>query len=471
MEEAASPIAVEPGSFRDPSSRVYRREGRILRGLSAKAAANFQFIQDSGLLARLADKGWMVSTREVDQAVLSTSEELSSPPVMVLEHSLVPFISHPYEWPFRALQKAALLHLDLHMEALDAGATLSDASAYNVQFDGPRPLFIDVSSLVVYRDGEFWSGHRQFCEQFLNPLLLQSKTGAPYHGWYRGTLEGLPSEHLARVLPLRARLDWRVLTHVVLQARLQSSASRKGVESLRTLRARRLPRRNFAALLNQLRGWIAGLKPSGAGATTWSEYERTRSYDEQGQGERLRFVQEFVAATRPEMLWDFGCNAGEFSIAALRAGAERVVGFDSDHGALALAFERAEREDVPFLPLFLDAANPSPSQGWRERERRGLLDRADCDAVLALAFEHHLAIGRNIPLPQFADWLVQLAPAGVVEFVEKEDPQVQTMLATREDVFQDYSLDNFERLLSARARILRRSQIPNARRFLLWFER
>ncbi len=61
---------------------------------------------------------------------------------------------------------------------------------------------------------------------------------------------------------------------------------------------------------------------------------------------------------------------------------------------------------------------------FRQQEPQGLAERAD--AVLALAFEHHLTIRRNFPLPLFfVDWLTDLAPRGVVEFVDKFDPTVQ----------------------------------------------
>ena len=69
---------------------------------------------------------------------------------------------------------------------------MTDASAYNVQFIGPDPVFIDHLSFRKYVDGEFWAGHRQFCEQFINPLLLQSVLGVPHNAWYRGALEGVP---------------------------------------------------------------------------------------------------------------------------------------------------------------------------------------------------------------------------------------------------------------------------------------
>src|SRR5690606_29233677 len=123
------------------------------------------------------------------------------------------------------------------------------------------------------------------------------------------------------------------------------------------------------------------------------------------------------------------------------------------------AFERARSENLRFQPLFLDAANPSPNQGWRQAERKGLRARADADGLLALALVHHMAIGRNIPLTQVCDWLVDLAPTGVVEFVPKEDPMVGKLLKLREDIFSDYSVESFASSLGSRARIVRQERV------------
>ncbi|MDQ3773910.1 MAG: class I SAM-dependent methyltransferase [Pseudomonadota bacterium] len=129
-------------------------------------------------------------------------------------------------------------------------------------------------------------------------------------------------------------------------------------------------------------------------------------------GEILRSVAP-CAAVKPALLWDLGCNTGEYAEVALAAGAGRVIGFDFDHKALERAYGRAIRGSLPFLPLFQDGANPSPAQGWSTVERKGLSDRASADGLLALAFQHHLCIGRNVPLDEVVAWLVSLAPRGV----------------------------------------------------------
>lgn len=98
-------------------------------------------------------------------------------------------------------------------------------------------------------------------------------------------------------------------------------------------------------------------------------------------------------------------------------------------------------------------------------------ERAPADAVLALAFVHHLAVAKNVPLDYVVDWLVGLARTGVIEFVQKDDPMVRELLRLREDIFADYSEENFERALRARARIRRVEQVSAAGRKLYWFER
>jgi hypothetical protein len=70
--------------------------------------------------------------------------------------------------------------------------------------------------------------------------------------------------------------------------------------------------------------------------------------------------------------------------------------------------------------------------------RKGLMERASGSAVLALALVHHLAIARNVPLTQVVDWVLGLAPSGVIEFVPKNDPLVMQLLMLRDDIFPDY---------------------------------
>ncbi len=465
MTSAVVPVA---GSFRDPSGQVYERDGRIFRTVSRVAAEDFEFVRRTPFYEAAVSSGRLVDARLLDAA---DAREISPDAVHVVEHPRLPFISYPYEWPFPALKAAALLHLDLHLDALASGVTLSDASAYNVQFAGARPVFIDTLSLRQYRPGELWAGHRQFCEQFLNPLLLRAFLGVPHNAWYRGAQEGILTADLRRLLPLRRKLSRRVGTHVVLQDVLQGSVGKRRDVSASTVRQAGLPLAGLRNMLSGLRDWIGGLRPADKSATTWRDYARSHSYTSEEAAGKRSAIQSFVRTRGAERVWDIGCNTGDYSVSALEAGARHVIGFDFDQGALELAFERAAEGGLDMLPLFLDAANPSPSQGWAQGERPGLQQRAGADAVVAVAFVHHLAIARNVPLAAVVGWLVGLAPRGVIEFVPKADPMVQELLRFRPDIFPDYHEEAFLAHVGAVARVEGTTRTSSAGRLLVEFTR
>jgi ribosomal protein L11 methylase PrmA len=453
------------GSFRDPSGYVAHYDDRVFRILREDAFNAFEALEASGLLAELVAKKWLVPTG------ISTELAIHDVAPRVLEHAPIPFISYPYEWSFELLKRAALFHLDLHLLSLESGFTLTDATAYNVQFVGIRPIFIDPMSLVSYSEGQMWFGQRQFCEQFLNPLLLTSLLRIPFNAWYRGAVEGISSEDLARMLRSKHKLSWRVWSEVLIPVWLQRSA-RADPAKVVAAKQRKLPLNAHRFMLRNLRSWIAGLRdPFATESTVWRGYEIENFYLPEEERRKQAFVAEFVRRSRPKTIWDLGCNTGLYSETALRAGASYAVGFDSDHGALNLAVRRSSQGNLNFLPLHMDACNPSPSQGWNQKERGGLSSRGKPDAILALALEHHITIGRNVPLPMLLDWMVDLADCGVVEFVPKSDGAVQRMLSHREDIFDQYSQDEFESELTKRAAIGKKEAISASGRTLYVYEK
>ncbi len=463
-----SPNTLVAGSFRDPSGQVHTWKNRVFRTVLGPGAAAFDAVRATGFLDRLVEDGRLVPFAQVDDTgVLQEFPEAT----YVLEHPLLKVVSYPYEWSFRQLKAAALLHLEIALDALGAGLVLSDASAYNIQFVGPRPIFIDHLSFRPYRIGEYWAAHQQFCEQFLNPLLLRSQLGVPHNAWFRGTLEGISSEHLARMLPHRSRLSFRMNVHVFLPAYFQKGTQRDALDPATAPRNKGLSRSGFEGLLTQLRNWIATLKPADTNPSLWGDYAEANSYADKETKAKGEVVQAFVASKNPSLLLDLGCNSGHYSELAIKAGAQTAVGFDFDQTSLDKAFQRAADRDLHLVPLFLDAANPSPSQGWAESERDGFSMRMRGDCVIALAFIHHLAIGKNIPLQQAVSWIVDRAKSGLIEFVPKSDPTVQAMLKYREDIFPDYTPEAFRTCLSNCARIVASSEVSGTGRTIYEYTR
>lgn len=461
---------IESGSFRDPSGQVVVRDGRIFRTVMPRAAEDYEFVRNSGLLEELVAQGLLVSSTEINRD--TNVGNWGKGAAYILEHPKLPFISYPYEWSFSTLKAACLVHLDIHLRALNYDITLSDASAYNIQFLGSKPIFIDRLSFVRYNPGAFWLGHRQFCEQFLNPLLLRSLIGIPHNSWYRGSQEGIQSEDLVRLLPWKKKFSLNIFKHVILMASLQKKTIEKPMtEKTHLLKERPLPLASFQNILKGLKAWVEELNPLDTGKTIWGNYAKNHSYSSKEVQLKHDFVGNVIHSVKPKMVWDFGCNTGDYSVAALKANAPYVIGFDFDQKALELAFARAKDESLSFLPLFLDAGNPAPNQGFGEQERQGLKARANPDCLLALAFTHHLAIGRNVPLPNLLDWLISLAPHGVIEFVPKSDPMIQEMLSLREDIFDNYTGKHFMECIEESADIVEKKVVSHSGRQLIWYAR
>jgi len=458
---------LDEGSFRDPRGHIYLGAGRVFRTVTQKGIDEYSRVKTTGLLDKLVARSQLLALEEVDK----NTHGFGQPDIaLLLEHPRLPFVSYPSGWGFQQLKSAALLQLDIYREALRHDVTLTDATAYNIQFVGAQPIFIDHLAFRPYRNGEFWLAHRQFCEQFLNPLLLRAKLGIAHNAWYRGSLEGISTSDLNGLLPFRKKLSWNVFSQVVLQAHFQKATLEKSARTAVSTN-KGLPKLSFERLLISMRNWIETLNPLDAGNTIWGDYADDNSYSENAATQKRRFIESFAAEVKPDVLWDLGCNTGEYSAAALAAGAQYVVGFDFDLAAVDKAFARARDKGLTFLPLYLDAANPAPDQGWSQLERKGLSNRADCSSLLALALVHHLAIGKNIPLDAVVKWLIALAPNGVVEFVPKSDPMVQELLRFRDDIFDDYDLDHFVKFIGKRADIVQTEQIQDSERRLIRYVR
>ena len=143
-----------------------------------------------------------------------------------------------------------------------------------------------------------------------------------------------------------------------------------------------------------------------------------------------------------------------------------MVAFDVDPVAVERSYNAVKAAREPMLPLVLDLTNPSPSMGFANRERVGIQDRQRPDCVLMLAVIHHLVISNNLPMGRLADWRSALGPDLIIEFVPKEDSQGRTLLATRDDIFPDYTLEGFERAFSGWFEILRRERVAGSERTL-----
>jgi SAM-dependent methyltransferase len=457
-------VQSDAGSFRDPSGGVLRADGRIYRYFRGESAREFRRLQDAEFFGALIKGGAVIPSWEIERNQNPALYAAADDAELIVEHPKVPFLSYCYEWPFEMLKAAAERQLQVTAEGLSNGYLVKDATPFNIQYLGGRPVFIDVASFEPYDEGASWRAYAQFCQMFLNPLLLQAKTGVPFQPWLRGSMDGIELDHLRSLLPFRSKLGKTVFLDVVLQSWLNHRFA--GSERVsRSIARQKVPKPAIEGLLNRMRKQVAGLKRPRQ-KTKWSEYEDTKAhYSSAASQFKERFVREHVQQQRPELVWDLGCNRGEYSLVAAET-AGYVVAMDSDESAIGALYERVAGKADNVLPLVIDLMNPSPDQGWAGLERQSLRRRGQPDYALCLALVHHLAIAGNVPLPMICRWLGETAPAGIVEFVPKIDPMVQRLLATRKDVYGDYTQERFEGALEAHFRVGERATLPESNRIL-----
>ena len=445
-------------SFRDPSGFLFRRDGVLYRQVNQSYQKDFEQLISSGLYDRLTKKGLLIPHQNVQVA----PEEPASA-FAVLRPEEIPFISYPYEWCFGQLKDAALTTLTIQKEALACGMSLKDASAYNIQFFHGKPLLADTLSFMAYQEGEPWIAYRQFCQHFLAPLALMALTDPRLNRLMTLFIDGIPLDLASRLLPGRTRWNLGLGTHIHLHANAQKRYAGQSID--RSKHRGGMSRLAFQGLIESLETTVRGLKWEPQG-TIWADYYGSTNYSKRAFESKMALVEKALEKVHPASVWDLGANTGVFSRLASGKGIPTLA-FDYDVGAVELAYREAcYRGDSHLLPLVLDFTNPSPPIGWRNRERAALQERGQAGMVMALALVHHMAIGNNVPLDSLASAFAELGPWLLVEFVPKSDAQVQRMLATRTDIFVDYTREGFEAAFSRFYSIVEKSPVEDSERII-----
>lgn len=446
----------ELSSFRDPSGFLFYRKGVLLRQINNSYKKNYNLLIKSGLYDKLTGKKLLIPHKEVDLKIKGQRQSYK-----IIKPKTLPFISYPYEWCFSQLKDAALLTLKIQKLSLKYGMALKDASAYNIQFLEGRPIFIDTLSFEKYIIGKPWVAYRQFCQHFLAPILLASKKDPRLNLFSKTFLDGIPLDLASSLLPKTTFFNFSTLSHIHLHARSQKLFSKRAVKSKRGLNLN-----STLALLNSLENVIKKLKvmPS---TTEWGDYYAETNYSSTAFLNKKNIVSKYLAIVKPKKtVWDIGANTGVFSRIANQHGF-KVLSFDMDHLAVEKNYLRLKtNRDEKILPLVADFINPSPALGWVNKERQSLLQRGPTNCVMALALIHHLVISNNLPLENIAQFFHSICTWLIIEFVPKNDSNVKKMLASREDIFSDYSKNAFENTFLKYFTIKKTEEIKGSERTL-----
>lgn len=452
---------IEPSSFQDPAGFLFYRDGCIYRQINRGYSADYDQLLGSGLYQDLVDAGLLIPHQEVE-----IEGERPADAYKVIQPEPIPFISYPYEWSFSQLKAAALTTLEIQKRAIERKMSLKDSSAYNIQFRHGKPVLIDTLSFEAYREGEPWVAYRQFCQHFLAPLALMAYKDVRLSQLLRLYRDGAPLDLASSLLPAKTRLNLALLVHVHLHARSQKHFAAKPT----ALSGRTMSRMAFLGLLDNLERAVSNLKwrPQG---TEWVDYVQDSDYSTHALQHKQDLVSTFLDKTHAKIVWDLGANTGSFSRVAAAKGM-LTVSADSDPACVEINYLRCLDEgETNILPLLLDVTNPSPGIGWENKERMSLIERGPADALLALALVHHLAISSNLPFAKIASFLARICKWLIIEFVPKNDHQVQRLLLTREDIFPGYTQQGFESEFCTRFSIHQSIKLEDSDRTLYLMER
>lgn len=450
-----------PSSFRDPSGFVFEENGVVYRKVRASYQRHYAHLIASGLYGNLIAARLLVVHDESDIEANRTASTFK-----ILKPAKVPFISYPYEWSFGQLKSAALTTLRIQKMSLACGMSLKDSSAFNIQFIGSKPTFIDTLSFELYEEGKPWVAYKQFCQHFLAPLALMAYVDLRLNRLLQSHIDGVPLDLASKLLPKRCYLNLGLLMHIFLHVRSQQAFAGKVMQGAK----QNFPKRALLWLLDSLEECVRGLSlPSSQ--STWSGYYEDNNYSESAAESKAVIVKELLGKTKPATVWDFGANTGRFSRIAAELGAF-TVSIDMDPLCVQHSFfQGATERDSRILPLVMDLTAPTPAIGWSNNERSSLIERGPCDTAMGLALVHHLAIGNNLPFERIAEFFSMVCKNLIIEFVPKTDSQVARLLSSREDVFAGYSQEAFEAEFQKRFEIVERRLVEGSRRTIYLMRR
>lgn len=451
-------ITIHPASFRDPSGFVFQSNNTYYRQVNKSYSEDYDLLMSSGLYAKLTKRKYLLAHEETNNIIAEHTNHYKTLLPAQLNH-----ITYPYEWCFDQLKDAALLTLNILKDAIDHGMILKDATPYNIQFHEGAPVFIDTLSFEKYDDEKPWIAYRQFCNMFLFPLYLEHYLKTDIQKTLIVYSDGIPVDITSKLLPLRSRTSLGVWLHVYLQNTVTRSAGGKKDDG-------KFNRKKLLNLVDHLEKTVNHVR-SGYRMSGWSNYYSESIMGDEYLVTKAKIFKEIIADIPVGSVLDAGANDGHFS-KMLAENGWKVIALDSDSQTICRLYKEGRKAETKnILPLVMDIANPSPATGFNNRERTRFHERVRTDLVVALALVHHLVIGRNVSLDVLAQWLNDIASTLIIEFVPREDEKVKMMLASRKDVFQEYTAHNFERALAPYFNIKKKEPVTGTRRMIYLMEK
>jgi ribosomal protein L11 methylase PrmA len=450
----------ESASFKDDAGKVFYFNNRVFRTVNNNYSEEYEYIKKKDIYNSLIEKKILINSWEVNKDIENEIKLNFNNLYKILEHEKLEYWSYPYEWTFSQLKKAAIFHLDFQLNLLENNISLKDASAYNVQFKNNKPVFIDTLSLQKFDENIPWQGHKQFCEEFLNPLVFSSKFNIPFNEIYKGNLNGISNHSIIRMLGYKIFLSYTLLINVYFTEFLSKSTKRSKKSKKVSYKQSQI------FLINNLKKYISKLEYK-KNKTAWSNYSSNNSYTKVSEIEKENILKKYLSKKIPHSVIDIGCNDGRYSTIAKDLHVKKVIALDFDMQCL----ERIDIESNGVItPMYGDLSNMSGGNGWGSKEKKSFVHRFKFDFSISFAVIHHLAISKNIPLNEILRFITSLSSRGLIEYIPLEDQMIRQMTEFRNKNYNDYNFHNFINILKQNCKYYEVNDLNESKRKIIYYE-
>jgi SAM-dependent methyltransferase len=386
--------------MRDPDGSIEFVDDRAVRTVHDPRHPAFEFL-DSDCARQLVRAGSLVPFSIENQQVTSPR---------------YPFITLPHEWCDAQVAAAGSLTLELSNAIHGSRYELKDASAWNVIFDGCRPVFCDHLSFRLI-DDKYWWAFGQFVRHFVLTLGMSRECELRAYQAFLLFRDGVPQQTARNWLGARWVLTrmWPVLL----------SASSRTTPTPRTKPSTRSLHRE----LYRFADWLMVTRSATKSRSSWADYSDAQPhYSSDAQREKAAHVSRWTELAKPSWVLDVGCNTGVYSTIAGRSGA-KVIAVDADHDCIQKLYLENIKSST-FIPMIANLGDLSGGRGWMGAEFPGAPERfrEAADLVMLLAMIHHLTIAEGVPLDKVVDLVAHLTRRyAIVELVDSSDPVFSRM--------------------------------------------
>lgn len=442
-------------SFRDPAGQLLQIDDRILRLVRKSAIQDVNEFLSSHRFNQLLQMGHLVDT-----SVLHLDETMGllktrgvefcneSECGLVLEHEKIPFVSFPAEWPPEMLYAAGLLTIELAETTLEEGFGLKDATPYNILFNGPIPIFIDILSFEKRNKFDpTWLAYSQYIRTFLLPLFVNSQFQLSLDKFFLTRRDGIEPEKVYFMASPVRRLLPPFLHLVSIPVWLNKLNDDVSIYKPHLLSDPEKASFILLSLFKRLKKRLNAIKPISKKKSTWSNYfSSNNNYSNDHFSAKCSFVDTVLTECKPNKVLDVGCNTGYFSEIAARCGAY-VVAIDYDPVVVGELWRKAYTENLSILPLVVNLTRPTPALGWLNGETPSFLDRAvgSFDTVLMLAVIHHMLVTERIPLKEIVGLAERLTTdVLIIEYISPSDSMFGRLTRGRESLYSYLTKELFE---------------------------